>query len=105
MLRPADGVADRGGLLPTRRSREHVGDFEESLARNAAHPLHHLRRAAGEVALEHLKDAAGMLQRAVLPSFVQPALRIVFTLLHVPAGDEAAQIFRILEIRAEYGRR
>src|SRR3954469_22492382 len=117
MLRPANGVADRAGLLAPRGAGENIRDFEEALLRNAARLLDHLGRVAREVALQHLENAARMLQRfvamrlvqllrfaaAILPlpspsgrhpwllrrfrAFVKPRGRVVLFLLRIPAAE------------------
>src|ERR687897_3646262 len=65
MLRPADRVAQRRGLLPSRVLGQGPGYLEESLLRGAADLLDHLGRVPGEVALEDLEHAARVLQRHV----------------------------------------
>src|SRR5918994_1614888 len=65
MLRPADRVAERRGLLPPRILGQGPGYLEESLLRGAADLLDHLGRVPGEVALEDLEHAARVLQRHV----------------------------------------
>ena len=66
VLRPADRVAERRRALAARVVAQRLGHLEELLARDAADLLDHLRRVAGEVALEDLEDAARVLQRRVL---------------------------------------
>src|SRR4029078_2669986 len=84
VLRPPDGVADRGGLVAARGAREDAGDFEETLPRDAAGALDELRRVAREVALHTLIDAARMLARAVLMWLVH-VLRFAAAVLAVAA--------------------
>src|ERR1043165_7074816 len=135
VLRPADGVADRGGLVAARGAGEDIGDFEEALARDAARTLDELRRVAREMALEHLIDAARMLQRAVLHRLVEglrfaaavlllsAALRLHarrrlvllrgagveprlrVVLLPVPSAEQPAELLGVLEVIAEDRRR
>ena len=50
VLRPADGVAERGRALAARVARSARRRPEEVLGRDAADPLDHLRRVAREVA-------------------------------------------------------
>jgi len=61
VLRPAEGIADGSGALRTGRGDEQVGSFEEDFFRYAAVLLNHLRGVAGEMALQHLKNAARIL--------------------------------------------
>src|SRR5215207_3182452 len=65
MLRPADRVAQRRGLLPSRVLGQGPGYLEESLLRGAADLLDHLGRVPGEVTLEYLEHAARVLQRHI----------------------------------------
>src|SRR5918992_2919243 len=77
MLRPADRVAQRRGLLPPRVLGQGPCYLEESLLRGAADLLDHLGCVAGEVALEDLEHAARVLQRHVS--------RARHTGMHLPA--------------------
>src|SRR5215210_4324353 len=65
MLRPADRVAERRGLLPPGVLGQGPGYLEESLLRGAADLLDHLGRVPGEVAPQDLEHAAWVLQRHV----------------------------------------
>src|SRR5918997_2289551 len=65
MLRPADRVAQRRGLLPSRVLGQGPGYLEESLLRGAADLLDHLGRVPGEVTLEDLEHAARVLERHI----------------------------------------
>ena len=50
---------------------------------------------------------AGLLSATILRrrAFVQPAFRVVFSLLRVPSGEESVQIFGIFEVIAKNGAR
>src|SRR4029453_9829282 len=63
VLGPAHRIHQRGGAVPAGVLRPGPGHLQEPLARHTAHPLDHLRRVAGEVALEDLVDATRVLQR------------------------------------------
>ena len=65
VLRPADAVDERRGPVPAGVLGDQLADLLEDVLRDAADPLHHLRRVAREVPLEHLEDAARVLQRLV----------------------------------------
>src|SRR5947208_10701012 len=70
MLRPAHGITDGGSLVGARSGSERFGSFQEYVLRHTAIALNHLGRVALEVALQHLENAARMLQgriRFVLP--------------------------------------
>src|SRR5581483_7231227 len=130
VLRPADCVTDRAGLLAARSAGEDVRDLEELLARNAAVALHHLRRVAREMALQHLEDAARVLQRLIanrlvdvlrfaaavlampaaglgnvlaLRALVEPGVSVV--LPAIESAEESAEIFGVLEVLSQDRRR
>src|SRR5215218_3276416 len=65
MLRPANRVAERRGLLPPRVLGQCPCYLEESLLRGAADLLDHLGSVPGEMTLEYLEHAARVLQRHV----------------------------------------
>src|SRR6187200_3411838 len=65
VLRPAEGVADGRCSLRARRQTKQFRQLEEEVLRDAADSLDHLGCVARKVTLEHLIDAAGMLQRYV----------------------------------------
>ncbi len=61
MLRPTDGVDDRGSLLHVAvlaNGREHVGGFQELLLRNARDAFNHFGRVARVLFLQQLKDTS-----------------------------------------------
>src|SRR6266403_2404997 len=62
MLRPADRVANRGGPLRARCSRETMRDFVKKVGRDTADFLDHLRRVAREMPFYLLKDTLRILQ-------------------------------------------
>src|SRR5205823_6150342 len=65
VLRPPDGVHERGRTLAARVRAQRLGDLEEGGSRDAAGLLDHLRRVAAEVPLQELEDAARVLERVV----------------------------------------
>src|SRR5262245_21998018 len=68
MLRPADRVADRAGLVRPRVGEQRIGDLSKSLGRRAANLLDQLRRVALIMAAQNLIDTALVSQRQVLMS-------------------------------------
>src|SRR3712207_6682029 len=77
MLGPADGVAERRGLLAPGVLADGLGDLEEGFLRAAGHALDHLRGVPGEVTLEDLERATGVLERWVVrarPALMHPRL-------------------------------
>ena len=69
VLRPADRVDDRGGLLHVAvlaDGGEEVGGLEELILRDPGDALDHLRRVARILLLQQLEDATRMLQRQVV---------------------------------------
>ncbi len=77
VLCPADGINERGRAIRTRVLGEQLADTRELVCGHAAHLLHHLRRVAGVVALQHLKDAPRVLEGLVARRLAAavPALR------------------------------
>ena len=65
VLGPAHRVAEGRRALPARVGAQRLGHLEELVLGDAAHLLDQLGRVAGEVALEQLEDAAGVLQGGV----------------------------------------
>jgi hypothetical protein len=65
VLRPGDGVRERGRALAAAVAQQQPGDAQERPLRHAGGALDELRRVAGEVALEDLEDAARVLQGLV----------------------------------------
>ena len=66
VLGPADGVAERTGLLASRVLRDRLAVVDELLGRATARLRDELRRVALVVLLQDLEDAARVLQRVVL---------------------------------------
>ena len=65
VLRPADGIDDRRGLLHVAvlaDRREQVGGLQELILGNSGDALDHLRRVARVLFFQQLEDAARMLQ-------------------------------------------
>ncbi len=123
VMRPADRVANRSGALAAGVCAHRFGDLQKRLAGRAANLFHHFRRVALVVALQDLKDAMRILQRAVLfaaprhgcafrvrlPAvtralsairvnrvFVLPLLEIVLGLRCVPAAEQTVQVLCVL---------
>src|SRR5882724_9431339 len=65
MLRPTHGVANCSGLVRARRRSKRLSRLKKYFLGNAAAALHHLRRVAGKVAFQYLKDASWILQRRI----------------------------------------
>src|SRR5205085_1707252 len=138
VLRPADGVTHGRGAVGAGVAAEGVGHGQERVPGDAAHLLHQLRRVAGVVALQHLEDAAGVLQGGVglgrlatvggavgavllalgrlpvdaaagavrrLLARVLPRGVVVGVGLRVPAGEEAVEVLRVLEVVPQDGGR
>src|SRR5882762_10478079 len=102
MLRPADCVANRGGPLRARCSSETMRDFVKKVGRDTADFLDHLRRVAGEMTFQFLKNTLRILQRKIaqwstqVAAFVNPTVAFIGALFFVPTGEIAvAVVFRI----------
>jgi hypothetical protein len=65
VLRPADAVDEGRGSFGARIFRHQLADPREDLRRHPARLLDHVRRVAGEMPLQYLEDAPGVLQRLV----------------------------------------
>ena len=65
VLGPAQGVDDGAGPLPPGIAAQMLRHPHQLFGRASADLRHHLRRVAGEVALEQLEDASRMRQRRI----------------------------------------
>src|ERR1700758_5059533 len=93
MLRPADGITDRCGLIRTRCCNERVCDFLKKRRWDTANLFDHLRRVTREMSFEFLENTLWILQSEI-PfgiaesfAFVFPAFHLIGTPVFVPAGE------------------
>ena len=98
MLRPADGVGERGGPFAPAVAHDRLGDLQPRLLRRPAHALDHLRRVASEVPAQDVEDAARVLQRrirhdaSVAVSFEGPSRHVVAAILRVVSGKKTVEV-------------
>ena len=90
MLGPSHRVTNCSCALRTGRGGERMRDLVKNIGRNTADFLHHLRRVAGEMALQFLKNTLRILQCEIawdgqVAAFVKPAVAFVSALFFVPA--------------------
>src|SRR5882724_8431943 len=102
MLRPADGITDRRGLIRTGCYNERVSDFLKKRRRDSANLFDHLRRVTREMPFEFLENTLWILQSEI-PLGIAQSFALVFPALHligapvlVPAGEiTISLIFRV----------
>src|SRR5262245_59057526 len=93
MLRPTEGITNRGGPLRTRCSSERMRDLVKKISVNAANFLHHLGGVTREMPPQFLKDALRILQREIalwatqVAAFVKPTVTFVSPLLFIPPRE------------------
>jgi len=94
VLRPANGVADAAGPLPSRVLGEDPRNLRHLFGGAAADGCHHLGRIPGVVPLQLLKDAERVLERGVtLPCECIPrrgCSTLRQAILNVPVGEHGA---------------
>ncbi|MND86004.1 hypothetical protein D3C80_779500 [compost metagenome] len=95
MLGPAERIHRRHCLGRCRAFRDHLGNLQEFLLRRAADLFDQFRRVRGEMLLQEVPDATGMLKRrvghgkAVIAHDIIPGGFVVVALFFVIAGKQA----------------
>src|SRR5437667_7534960 len=108
MLRPADGITDRRGLIRTGCCNERVSDFLKKRRRDTANLFDHLWRVTREMPFEFLEHTLWILQSEI-PFGIAQSFALVFPGFHLigapvlaPAGEiTVCVIFRVAVLIAQ----
>src|ERR1051325_2192717 len=111
MLRPADGVTNRRGLVGAGRFHERIGDFVKHLWRDPADALHHVRRVTREVPTQMLEDTSSVLQRKIalrktqVVALVEPRLVVIRSLFGIESREQpGCSFFGVAKVVAQKAR-
>ena len=92
MLRPANRVADRCGLVWAGGGAKCVRNVQEHVARNPAGVFYKLGRIARKVTLQNLEDTAWMLQSFVCEVLVDSGFELGFRLAMTQKRKRLAEL-------------
>ncbi len=95
VLRPAEGIQERGSFIVSTGFCDVFADFQERVFWRTTDVFNHIWRVAGNVLFQQVPHAARMLQRgiafgeAVFVQFISPGGFIVLAFFRVVAGEQA----------------